>query len=239
MRYATSELDKEAKRLYQRFDGLDDPREFFVSEQEQVNDWRKCMVDFAYLLSYTLNNSRVNDTILRRADDYKPMIKRLKRMTEIPQWTEEPKLTIRHRGLGLVHHHANKDDEETLYDYVIACGDCVVDKPYIKYLVQNKIIDAPGLIVKLDKAFQFFANAGIYIIEVDLADWDRQKEKLVSSSLMVWARYISDLSKDSKRVVYDELNRPDPNLTILAKLNRFRRKDLQKLVQQIHQRYMN
>jgi len=240
MQYATSALDYDAKSLYEQLEGIEDPRQFYVNEQEQLNDWRKCMVEFAYLLSYTLNNYSLSDTGLKDGEEFKPLMKRLNRMLEIPQQTSEPKLTIRHRGLGLVHHHVDDDDEATQFDFVIACGDCVVDKPYIEYLVKNKIIDDPKLITKLDRAFQFFALAGIYTIEINLDDWGNHKEKLIKACLMIWARYVNELSKESpKKIVYNELNRPDPNLTILAKINRFKREDLQKIISKIHSHYMS
>ena len=233
------ELDLEAQKLYEQFQGLEDARQFYINEQQQLNEWRESMVEFAYLLSRMLNNYRISKDAVKSREEFRPLLKHLNRMLEIPQRTKAHKLTIRHRGLGLVHHQAGDDDKEAQFDYVISCGDCVVDKPYIAYLVKHKIIDDPALVGKLYKAFQFFALAGIYTIEINLNDWSEDSARNISSCLMLWARYISELAKDSKRVVLNESNKPDPNLTILAGLNRFRPEDLEKLVRRIHSRFMN
>jgi hypothetical protein len=115
----------------------------------------------------------------------------------------------------------------------------MVDKPYINYLVKNKIIDEPNLIRKIDKAFQFFGTMEIYTIEINLNNWGKGMEQNINSCLKSWARYINELAKGSKHFVYNELNEPDPNLTNLARLNRFKRHDLQNLVHQIQRRYMS
>ncbi len=239
MRNAIVELDLEAQKLYEQFQGLEDVRQFYINEQQQLNEWRESMVEFAYLLSRTLNNYRLSNTFVKHKDEFRPLINQLSRMLEIPQRTKARKLTIRHRGLGLVHHQENTVGKETQFDYVISCGDCVVDKPYIAYLVKNKIIDDPALIGKLYKAFQFFAFAGIYTIEIDLNDWNEGSAQKINSCLMIWAQYVNEVAKDSKRVVYNESNHPDANLTILASLNHFNREDLEKLVRRIHSSFMN
>lgn len=233
------ELDLEAQQLYAQFEGLEEAKQFYITEQQQLNGWRVSMMEFAYLLTRTLNSYRLSETFVKNPDDFKPLLKRLHRMLEIPQRTKEHKLTIRHRGLGFGNHTADSEKQESQFDYVVSCGDCVVDKPYMDYLVKNKIIDDPMLMKKLDQAFQFFAFAGIYTIEIDLTNWSSGSEQIISACLMCWARYVNALAHDSKRVVYNESNEPDPNLTILAKLSRFKRSDMEKLVRQIHTRFMH
>ena len=236
-------LDSEAQKLYEQFQGLEDSKQFYVSEQQQLNGWRTSMIEFAYILARTLNNYRVSETFEKDEENFRPLLNRLNRMLEIPQRTSEHKLTIRHRGLGLMHHpadkDADKDNDATTFDYVISCGDCVIDKPYIEYLVKNKIIDDPALLGKLDKAFQFFALTHIYTIEINLNDWGASNEKIINSCLMYWARYINGLAKDTNQVVRNESNEPDPNLTILARLNRLKLEDVEKLIRQIHTHFMS
>jgi hypothetical protein len=239
--YMTSnnvQLDLEAQRLYEQLDGLEEARQFYINEQQQLNDWRRCMVEFTYLLARTLNHYRLSESFSKNEDDFHPLLKRLNRLLEIPQRTNEHKLIIRHRGLGLVHYGASGDEEDSSWDYVVSCGDCVIDKPYMDYLVRNKIIDDPALMEQMNKAFQFFALTNIYTIEINLTDWDKNTQQIISACMMSWARYMNDLAKDANLVVHNEANEPDPNLTILARLNRLKRSDLEKLIQQIHKRFM-
>lgn len=232
------ELDLEARKLYEQLDGLEEARQFYINEQQQLNDWRRCMVEFSYLLARTLNHYRLSESFSKDEDDFKPLLKRLNRLLEIPQRTSGHKLTIRHRGLGLVHYGGTGDEEDSTCDYVVSCGDCIIDKPYMDYLIRNKIIDDPALMKQMDKAFQFFALANIYTIEINLTDWGKNTQQIVSACMMSWARYINDLARDANLVVHNESNEPDPNLTILARLNRLKRHDLEKLIHQIHKRYM-
>lgn len=233
------QLDSDAQALYEQFAGLEDAKQFYINEQQQLNGWRTAMVEFVYLLSRTLNNFRLNAIPENEEEEFGPLLKRLGRLLEIPQRTGEHKLIIRHRGLGLGDHPAGEGNEEEQFDYVVSCGDCVIDKPYIDYLVKNKIIDTPALKDKLGRAFQFFALTGIYTIEINLNDWCSSNQKIINSCLMYWARYISELAKENGKIVHNESNEPDPNLTILARLNRLKRKDLEKLVRQIHSRFMS
>lgn len=234
------ELDAEAQKLYAQLEGLEDAKQFYINEQQQLNGWRTCMVEFSYLLARILNNSRLSEAFVKEEDDFKPLMKMLNRMLEIPQRTSAHKLTIRHRGLGLVHHLADDDKKDTQFDYVISCGDCVIDKPYIEYLVKNRIIDDPAVQEKLEKAFQFFALTKIYTIEINLNDWSiGNKEQIVNSCLMFWAQYINEVAKDTQQVVHNESNEPDPNLTILTRLNRLKDQDVEKLIRQIHSRFMS
>ena len=234
-------LDDDAQELYRQLDGLEDPKKFlkhYMDEQEQLNDWRKAMVEFVYRLAFTLNNYRLTDTVVKDSEDIRPVMEVLNRVAGIPQRDSEKKVVIRHRGLGMMH-HLSDSTEETKFDYVVSCGDCVIDKPYLEYLVKMKIIDDPSLIDKLDKAFRFFSLTGMYVIEIRLNEWGTKDKNMVNACLMFWARYFYEFAKGSKKLIFNESNKPDPNLTILAVLNRMKRDSFQNLVREIQKYYLN
>ena len=88
MSFKTIMLDDDAIELYRNFSGLEDKQDYtvnFLNEQEQLNEWRKCMVEFVYYLSTTLNSYRLSDTIVKNKEDIKPLMKKLNRLAEIPQ----------------------------------------------------------------------------------------------------------------------------------------------------------
>jgi hypothetical protein len=147
-------------------------------------------------------------------------------------------VVIRHRGLGL-RECLSDSTEETKFDYVVSCGDCVIDKPYLEYLIKMKIIDDPSLIQKLEKAFSFFSLSGIYIVEIRLNEWRDKDKQMINSCFVFWARYFNEFSKGSKNLIFNESNKPDPNLTILARLNGVKRESFQGLIREIHKHYLN
>ena len=241
MDYATISMDTEAQELYHQFNGLEDRSKYYklyVTEQARLNEWQKCMVEFVYYLSATLNSFRLNDTIVKNKEDIRPLVKRLGRLADIPQRTKEKKIVIRHRGLGLVHHMKDNLPDNEL-DYVISCGDCVIDRPYLDYLYKMNLMDDPTLGKKLDKAFEFFSQAGIYIIEISINDWLPEDRQLVNKALQFWARYFTEYSKGASNVIYNETGQPDPNLTIVARLNRIKKYSFQELIKTLGKQYMS
>lgn len=234
-------LDDDAQELYRQLDGMEDPGKYlkhYLDEQEQLNDWRKALVEFVYLLAYTLNNFRLSDTVGKDMEDIRPLMDVLSRLAEIPQRDKEKKVVIRHRGLGLFHLLSDKT-EDVEFDYVISCGGCVIDKPYLEYLVKSKIIADPSLLQKIDKAFKFFSMTGVYIIEIRLNEWGSKDKTMVNSCLLFWARYFNESTKNASQLIYNESNQPDPNLTILARLNKLKPTSFQGLVHQIYKQYLN
>ncbi len=234
-------LDDEALELYQQLEGLEDPKKFlkrYQDEQEQLNDWREALVTFVHLLAHTLNNYRLSDIVAKDMDDIRPIMDVMSRLAEIPQRNKEKKVVIRHRGLGLAD-RLSDNPEETKFDYVVSCGDCVIDTPYLEYLIKMKIIDDPSLIQKIERAFRFFYLSGIYIVEIRLNEWQDKDKQLINSCFVFWARYFNELSKGSKHLIYNESNKPDPNLTILARLNGVKRESFQGLIREIHKHYLN
>jgi len=236
----TYTLDGEALDLYRQLDGLEDPNKFlkqYQDEQEQLNDWRKAMVEFVYLLAHTLNNYRLSDTTAKDTDEVRPIMDVMNRLAEIPQ-QDDKKVIIRHRGLALAD-RLSDSAEETKFDYVVSCGECVIDKPYLEYLIKMKILDDPSLLQKLDKAFRFFALTGIYVVEIRLNEWGTKDRQMIDSCFVFWARYFTESFKGSKNLICNESNKPDPNLTILARLNGIKRDSFQGLLQEIHKHYLN
>jgi len=241
MDYATISLDMEAQDLYHEFNGLDDQSKYYklyANEQARLNQWQKCMVEFVYYLATTLNSFRLSDTIVKNKEDIRPLLKQLTRLSEIPQRTKEKKIVIRHRGLGLVHHMRDGQQDNEL-DFVISCGDCVIDRPYLDYLYKMNLMDDPTLGKKLDKAFRFFSSAGIYIIEIKINDWLPEDQQLVNKALQFWARYFTEYSKGASNVIYNETGQPDPNLTIVARLNRVKKYSFQELIKTLGKQYMS
>jgi hypothetical protein len=241
MDYATIKLDMDAQELYHQFSGLEDRKKYYklyLNEQARLNQWQKSMVEFVYYLAAMLNSSRLSDTSVKNKEDIRPLIERLGRLAEIPQRGKEKKIIIRHRGLGLVHHKQDHSPDTEL-DYVISCGDCIIDRPYLDYLYKMNLMDDPGLAKKLDKAFRFFSLAGIYIIEIKINDWLPQDKQLINKSLLFWAKYYTEYNKGASSVIYNEKGQPDPNLTIVARLNRIKKYSFQELIKTLGKEYLN
>jgi hypothetical protein len=228
------ELDIEAMRLFKQIEGLaqEDVNTYYIDEQRRLNDWRKCMVEFAHGLAFTLNSFRLSDTVIKNKDDLQPIIENMEVLAQIPAKDNDRKVMIRHRGL--VSADEGSGSESTAdHDYVISAGDCIIDNQTLDYLIKNNIMDEKELTRKLNRAFRFFHHFNIYILEVSFGDWELRDKQLVDACMLLWARYFNR-TKNTGGVIYNEEQMADPNLTILAGLNGLKTEKFQDVVNKVH-----
>ena len=220
------QLDYEAQKLYEQLEGLEECKvSHYSDEQRKLNDWRKCLVEFACYLAQTLNSYRLSDTVIRNKEDMKPLMGCLNVMADIPSRDKEKKVVIRHRGLSM---SGNSPENQYFmkYDYVISVGDCMIDRQFLTHLVNSKVIGPPEIIAQLEKAFRFFSFTGVYIIELRLNEWALGDKKLTDASLLLWARYFTQVSLNSNRLIYNETGRPDPEPDPYFRIKRAESRDL-------------
>ncbi len=198
------ELDIEAMQLFEGIQGLDESEvnTYYTDEQRKMNDWRRCMVEFAYDLAFTLINYRLSESVIKNKEDMRSIIENLEVLAQIPAEGASKKVMVRHRGLTSGA-DSSKGGDNTGHDYVISSGDCIIDNQTLKYLIKNKIMDDKGLIKKLDRAFRFFSLFNIHILDVNLGEWELRDKQLVDASLLLWARYFTRV-KSKSGIVYDE-----------------------------------
>ena len=227
-------LNKAAQDLFGRLDNLDDRHvaSSFIDELEQLNHWRKNILEFAYNLAVALDKLRLNDPGVKATALIRPIINNINDFISIPTKENDKKIIIRHRGLS----PSARNGESEFFlnnDYVISVGDCVMDNQQLDYLVKFGIMDAKELGQKLQKTFQFFHHAKIYVLEISYNDWEPIDKQNTSDALISWGRYLAG-KKNGTGVILDETRRPNPNLTILAGLNKLNIEKFQEITDKVH-----
>lgn len=227
-------LNKAAQDLFGQLDNLDNSKgtSSFIDELEQLNNWRKNILEFAYNLAVALGRFQSEDTTVKIRDRIRPLIDSINEFTSIPTKESDKKIIIRHRGLS----PSAKSGESEFFlnnDYVISVGDCVIDNQQLDYLVKFGIMDAKELGKKLKKTFQFFHHAKIYVLEISYNDWELKDKENVHDALVSWGRYLVG-SKKGNGVILDETRQPNPSLTILAGLNKLNIEKFQEMTDKVH-----
>ena len=204
----------------------------FIDELEQLNHWRKNILEFAYNLAVALDKLRLNDPGVKATAVIRPLINNINDFISIPTKENDKKIIIRHRGLS----PSAKIGESEFFlnnDYVISVGDCVIDNQQLDYLVKLGIMDTKELGQKLQKTFQFFHHANIYILEISYNDWTLNDKQNISDALISWGRYLAG-KKNGTGIILDETRRPNPSLTILAGLNKLNIEKFQGVTDKVH-----
>ncbi len=226
-------LNKAAQELFGQFGDIDgsDATRSSIDEIEQLNHWRKNILEFAYHLTVALGKYSSSDPAVRDKTLFRPLVDNITNFTAIPTKNTDKKIIIRHRTLRPSAKNVEHDSFNT--DYVISVGDCVIDNQQLDNLVKSEIMDAAELGKKLKKTFHFFHHANIHIVEISYNDWGPKDKQNVYDALVCWGQYLSG-SKNGSGVILDETKHPNPNLTILAGLNKLKLEKFQEVTDKVH-----
>lgn len=234
-------LNIAAQELFGQFEGAGD-EDFdstFVDELQQLNNWRKGILEFSHNLTQILEQYHCLDTATNK-DRIRSLIENISTFISIPTKESDKRIIIRHRGLSPSIEDAEKNagkntGREFLLnnDYVISVGDCVMDNQQLDYLVRFGIMDAGELREKLKKTFDFLHSQNIYIIDICYNNWDLKDQQTVHDALLAWGHYFTALKKGFGFVL-DETGKPDPNLTILAALNKLNMEKFQGMADKVN-----
>ncbi len=227
------ELNIAAQALFGEIEdtGDSDVDSSFIDELQQLNEWRKSILEFAYNLAGVLERYHSNDKS-KNKKNISALLESIKFLTTIPTKESDKRIIIRHRGLSP---SMEKNGQEHFLnnDYVISVGDCVIDNQQLDYLVKFGIMDAKKLGEKLEKTFQFFHRAKIYIIDIRYNLWEDKDQQTVCDALLSWGQYFKEFKKGFG-VVLDETGKPSPLLTILAGLNKLKLEKFQAMVDKVY-----
>jgi hypothetical protein len=228
-----SKLNIAARELFGQTDSPDDGKaeSAYIDELAQLNNWRKNMLEFACNLTMTLDRFNAGDAAGKNEERIGLLNENISALTSIPTKENDKKIIIRHRGLSGSAKTVEGDFFTT--DYVVSVGDCVMDSQQLQYLVKFGIMDAGELEKKLRKTFHFFNHAEIYILEIYYNKWDAKDKQKFHDALVCWGRYLSGHQKGLE-VILDETKQPDPNLSILAGLNKIQTEKFQAVTDKVH-----
>ena len=242
-------LDDDAKQLYQSFAGIE-TRELsglepldanrlaqsLLEEEKQYDAWRLLLGKMvntlsAYFLSVNLSNP---------ADKEKAAFNQLEKIFH--KFSQRPgqvnPILIRYRGFE------TNPDISPKFDYEVIFGHVVLDLDIVSHMVKRIGFTDSSLPDKTLKSFEILSAQGINNLFLKIP-----KNKIEIKRMRLALRIISRYNKASKTnspivftvkgkqvsigLVHNEKEMPDPNLTLLAGLNRLKPQTITQLAKKV------
>jgi len=207
--------------------------------------WRILLVEFAYQLSKFLDDSRRSGQVPKHKQKIESLLETCVKLADIPD--EHKEILIRFRGRGI----PGEDRNSEKYDYVMQFGNMTIEIPLIKAITKRGGAAASHLPWRLVKAFERFASLDVNTLRIDIGSCGQNDQWKLRRSLQILTDYFKSMNalkgvsdndqtiKAMGSVIYNDKKEPDPNLTLLAGLNRIKPESIQALVPKIAQAIHN
>jgi hypothetical protein len=243
-------MDKETEKLYAELGGIGTPDTIKPAliktepsaaapsgQDESLDRWRTVLVELAYILNASLRDAHYWEGVKADKDTVSQFEDNLRELAQMPD--HDGTIRIFHRGVQ----NAEVPDQ---IDYVIELGDVVVDVPAIKALTRRMGLRVKHLEGRLQKSFEAFATQAIKTMTIAIPEDSTESTEAVSLALRVMSsfnyavenespiRYTVDENECSLTPVINEAGQPDPNLTMVAALNRINAEAMQNLAANVH-----
>jgi len=214
-----------------------EPREALPAEGEQLDHWRMLLVELAYLLNGSFRDAHYWEGVKAEKDTFKQLVRIFNELEQKPG--HGGTIQIRHRGS-----RSGKISENI--DYVVTFDDVTIDVATITNLTKRMGLRVKHLEGRILKSFECFAEQGIHALSVTIPDQSDRSREMMRISLRVISCYnyaldndsaiefVKDDQKYSLLPIRNELNQPDPNLTLVAALNNLNADAMQNLVQKVN-----
>ena len=224
--------DKLLQELGAESGGPPAPAEVQTEDQDR---WRILLVEVAYYLNACFRDVQYWEGIKAEKDTFNQLARALQQLRELPQGTA---VRITRRGTVL-----GKGPERP--DYEIACAEIGIDTAAVAAVIKRMGIRFKHLEGRLLKAFETFAAEGMETLEVSIPDDTPESTEALRASLRVLSCFRPASEKggaitftlageaQSLKPVRDEKGQPDPNLTLLAAVNRLPAESMEEIVRKV------
>ena len=249
-------LDEAAEKIYRMLGGLDtrnrveantgppdNPRAGLIGslmEQEhQLDLWRRSLVELGILVGTFLHGARSSKQSSAPVPEIDMIVDYLTAsLSQIPD--SDGSVLIRFRG----RHRPGATAAEAL-DYVLQAGHVVVDMNKTLQLRQGPDAQLSHLPDRLRKAFEVFDRLAINNIRLDIGRRGPEELERLHLSLQLLYGFFSTAAptfansgketapESSGLGIYNEYQRLDPNLTLLAGINRLKSETVQEMVARV------
>jgi len=184
--------------------------------------WRILLVELAYLLNEFFRNASDRKNPKAEKNIFRQLIKVVDELDQMP--VHDGFVHISLRG-------APSPEISEPADYVIQYGGATVDVPTVVSLISRMGIRFKHLQGRLIKSFESFADHGFSAVDLKLPGESTEAMEDLRVSLKIIARFDQAVEKKSPieftrdntpqslLPILNELNEPDPNLTMVAAVN--------------------
>jgi len=234
-------LDASASELYAQLSGIDTtPRilaqpplessllDLLGAEEKWLDRNRLILVEICRSLANILHKNR------RSSPDHddvqaNALWTAIKKLSGYPHF--DGIISIRYRGCGFPGQGAGQEQ----CDYEVAAGNLLLDLQ-VAEIMAKRMAGQPGSALpgQLLAAFKGFSTQNINHIYLDSKVGNEEDKTRLIDSLRALTRYFREADQESSDfIIRDEYNLPNPNLTLLAAMNKVKPAAIQKLVQEI------
>ncbi|MBW1741194.1 MAG: hypothetical protein JRJ42_08695 [Deltaproteobacteria bacterium] len=239
-------LDKEAEELFQRLGGIEKREALSIigeiarayqEEQVQADPWRILLIELVCEICACFLHHEFFKGNLTKEDYIERIVEKVKKLSEMPN--HDGQIFIRYRGLH------SSDIHPIELDYLISFGGLIINLESALALAKRHQTTHPHLHKHLIEAWSAFQTNSISTIFIRIAHGQEEIE-LIGPCIEVLSQYYPAVYEGDPIVVtskgeavqvplvYNEDDKPDPNLTMVAGLNRLGKTSMQALVQKIN-----
>jgi hypothetical protein len=205
-------------------------------QTENQDRWRIVLVEVAYYLNACFRDVQYWEGIKAEKDTFNQLARALQQLRELPGATGAVRVTRRGTVVG-------KGADRP--DYEIACAEIAIDTAAVAAVIKRMGIRFKHLEGRLLKAFETFAAEGMETLTVALPDDAPESIESLRASLRVLSCFRGASEKggsitfslggetQSLKPVRDEKGQPDPNLTLLAAVNRLPAESMEEIVRKV------
>lgn len=244
------ELDEEARKLFDELEGIDTTERtsayrpqsmgsynVTVEDEARLDRWRLAVIDLVHHIASFFTDSQFLKGVKRKKNPFFEIEKTFDNLSGYPGKGDE--VLIRFRGLptgtGMIAQH----------DYVVLFGDITVDAAIASNIFSRMGVRASHLTGRLNTAFETFSKNALNSIHLKFPGPSREDRDLFFFCLDVFARFPQAAKSRTPitfhtngtvahvPLIFDEHGIADPNLTILAGLNRKPAAEMNDLVKKV------
>jgi hypothetical protein len=195
------------------------------------------LVEVTHQLSAYIVDVRYWEGIQAEKGTFELLVAAMDRLAQ--QAGHDKTILIRYRGFP------SGSREATKQDYVILFKGNQIDRNTAKAAVKRQGLAMSHLAGRLEKAFGIFAEHGIRNLYLQIPSIAPSAQAQFKTALQILARFPRAIKSDTPiklaldgqattvPIVKDENNQPDPNLTLVAGLNRLTAENMQALVAKV------
>lgn len=241
-------LDAEAEKLFDEIEGivahrqpgsvssvLDLMAQSLANEQKQKDVGRILLCNIVFYLGRCFHYIRRKGPFKKSHEMFEKLVTALGELAESSN--SEKGILIRFRG------EASDASVSEKLDYEIIFEDTVVDLDLIPSIIKRQGAKMSRLRDRLSDAFSIFSFTGVSNIYLQLPSGDQAEVKTMELCIHILAGFEASyksgstitIGKGTTPIILDENNRPDPNLTMVAGINRLKRESMQGLVTKVDQ----
>lgn len=239
-------LDEEAEELFKKLGGIEkrgtlgiigEVAKAYQEEQARSDPWRILLLELVYEICACVLHHEFFKGSLTTEDHIERIVEKLEKLSEMPN--HDGQIFIKYRGLH------SSDVSSIELDYLISFGGLIINLESVLALAKRHEATHAHLHEHLIEAWSAFQANSITTLFIRVVKNDQEEKEFLQPCIEILSQFYPAfyegnpivLTGQEKQVhvplVYDQDDKLDLNLTMVAGLNHLGKTSMQKLVQKI------